>query len=655
MGQEQQDSGSGEVGLDSLPLSAPSTKPILLTSQEEIGRIRGRLSEPAVRSLYDAVQALALSNPAEVTSPMAAAADVDPLHSDVGWQLLGLESVLPAAGVVWRLSGDRRCLDHAAGLIETALAWRHWSDGRHLVVDGYYDAAPETASGIRALAWALDLFADDLPDRIERAARKSLAYHAQRLTEISSSGAIRWSANPFDDWSADIHSAIGHAALVLYGADDRAEGWLRRAVARITAYLDCLPPDGGHPSGISRWEFALTHCCQFIEALYRFSGFDLRRHPSLERTRRFAVRCLAPGGQDIVQIDQALPLRISGVTRGPLSKLLAKWFDDPVLGWALLNTADQSYVEAQDLLWFDDSAAQTPPGDAGEGSAVFPDIGWAVMRSGWGGEDNMIAFQCTPYWPGYHHLDQGTFEIFVRGRELVLDSGLGWRGHPNYFDRYRDSLAHNVVLIDGKGQLRHTREAHGEMLAMETGEHADYAAGECSAAYENVERFTREVLFLKPDVIIIRDVIRLDRPRNVEWLMHGGGSFEVRTRLQDRGFSLRTEDAFIEAFVLQPERWNHLLRRGYKLVDWQTRHEVTHPVMTLIPEKAAETEILIVLRLGSADQARKFPGTVTAKGALQLQAGANRWRIVPSAERLEYHLAGRKSEASRSRKASRRH
>lgn len=638
MGQEQPDNRTGEVA-DISELSVSSTRPVLLTSPVELDAIRDKLQSPAYASLYEAVLKLAQSDPADVTSPLAAAADVDPRLFNIGWQLLGLQSVIPAAGVVWRLSGDKRRLEHAVSLLDTAMDWRQWSDGRHAVVDGHYNAAPETASGMRAVVWALDLFSGGLPQATERFYQKKLAMFAQRLTEISMEGSTRWASQPFDDWSADIHSAIGLAALALYNVDKRAKVWLKHALSRIVAYLDSLPVDGGHPSGVSRWEFALTHCCTFLEALYRSTGLDLRHHPCIERTRRFAVRCLAPGSGDIVQIDQGMPLGVSNVTRGPLSKLLAKWFQDPVIGWALFNTCEQTYVEAQDILWYDESVPQTSPGEAGEGSAAFPEIGWALMRSGWSAEDNLVAFQCTPYWPGYHHLDQGTFEIFVRGRETVLDSGLGWRAHPNYFDRYRDSLAHNVILVDGQGQLKHTAESHGEMKTIEVSESADYAVGECSGAYENVERFTRAMLFLKPDVLVIRDIIRLDRPRTIEWLMHGDGQFEAYMRGGNTGFNLTSENVQIQAFVLQPGRWKYTLHRGYKLTDWQTRHEVTHPVLAFVPEKSANTEILMVLTLGSVRESREFPGEVAEDGTLLLQAGGNQWRVSPSGNGLSYQVS----------------
>lgn len=622
--------------LDKIELSVPAARPILLTNETELAIIKSRLSEPPYQTLYSALLDLALADPAEVTSPLAAAADVDPRFFDVGWRLMGMESVLPAAGVAWQLTGECKFLDAALNHLRTGLAWTHWSDGRHDVVDGFYDAGPETASGMRAFAWALDLFDDALPPDLARACRKRLSFFAQRLTELSKAGSTSWARDASDDWAASIYSAVGHSALAIFGTDSRAKNWLEHALARILAYLDSLPLSGGHPSGVARWEFSLTHCCMFLEALYRFSGVDLRRHPAIERTRRFAVRCVAPGLGDIVQIDQGMPLRISNVTKGPLSKLLAKWFQDPVIRWIIRRTPRTGNIQAQDILWFDDSLPELPPWEDGEGSADFSDMGWVVMRSGWSDTDNLVAFKSSPYRPGFHHLDQNSFEIFGRGGEIAQDSGLGWRAHPNYFERYRDSIAHNTILVNGQGQMRHTPESHGGIEVVSWSDSADYTVGECAAAYEGIKEFRRALLFLKPDVLVVRDVIKLEHVVPLQWLMHGAGSFTIHAHKEDRGFTIVAENAALQAFICQPERWKHSTHRGYKLTNWQTRHEETHPVLTITPDTLSCCSFLVVMKIQDSSEPREFPGEILNENALKLCAGGKSWRVGATERGLDY-------------------
>lgn len=614
---------------------------MLLTNKEELAALSEKLAEPGYKMLYDAVVELARSNPEDVTSPLAAAADVDPHFCSIGWRLMGMESVLPAAGVIWHLTGDKSYIDWVLPIMQEALAWQRWSDGRHTAVNGHFDAAPETASGMRAMAWALDLFDDALPMDIKRATEKRLAYLAQRLTEISLAKSTRWAQDASDDWSATMHSAIGHAALALRNVDARAEEWLNIALERTTSYLDNLPQDGGHPSGLTRWEFALTHCCIFLESLYRATGADFRKHPAIERIRRFAVECLSPGGLDVVQIDQGLPLDISNVTRGPLSKLLSAWFQDPVIRWGMLNTRRTGYIQAQDLLWYDNTIHGVSPEQSREESVIFKDIGWVIMRSGWSKKDNLIAFKSSPYWPGYHHLDQNSFEIFAHGHEIALDSGLGWRAHPNYFERYRDSLAHNVILINGRGQIRHSAESHGELIDASTSDDVDYAVGECASAYENAVKMRRAILFLKPDVIVIRDIVELKSALPIQWQIHGNEKIEIHPGALERGFTIERPEVRLESFVVQPRDWKHALRRAYKLTDWQTRHESTHPVLTITPDRLKSYEFTVVSRVQNPNNTRKFPGKVQEDGSMLITAGGHKWTVTPTGDGLEYHKGTR--------------
>ncbi|MEN6520728.1 MAG: heparinase II/III family protein [Armatimonadota bacterium] len=625
--------------MDTREVPAGISRPVLLTNKDELAYIREKLTDPEYKLLYDEVIRLARSDPDDVTSPLAAAADIDPHFCNIGWRLMGMESVLPAAGVAWHLTGDKSYADWVLPLMQEALAWPHWSDGRHTAVNGYYDAAPETACGMRAMAWALDLFDDILPTDIKRAAEKRIAYLAQRLMEISLSKATRWADDVSDDWSTTMYSAIGHVALALRGVDDRTEEWLNVALERITSYLDSLPKDGGHPSGLARWEFALTHCCEFLEALHRTTGADFRRHPAIERIRRFAVECLSPGGLDVIQIDQGLPLDISNVTRGPLSKILAIWFRDPVIRWAMLSTRRTGYIQAQDLLWYDNSIHAVSPEQNGEGSKIFKDIGWVVMRSGWNRKDNLVAFKSSPYWPGYHHLDQNSFEIFAHGHEIALDSGLGWRAHPNYFERYRDSLAHNVILINSRGQLKHSAENHGELIHASTSDDADYAVGECASVYENASKMRRAILFLKPDIIVIRDIIELDTALPIQWQIHGNEKIEIHPGAAgavERGFTIEMPDVRLDAFVVRPKDWKYALRRAYKLTDWQTRHESTHPVLTITPDRSSNYEFNVVLKVLDYDDTRKFPGRVQEDGSMLIITGGCKWTVTPTSDGLDY-------------------
>jgi hypothetical protein len=96
-----------------------------------------------------------------------------------------------------------------------------------------------------------------------------------------------------------------------------------------------------------------------------------------------------------------------------------------------------------------------PP--SGAESRIFPDGGYVVMRSSWGGDGDQIIFDVGPLGcrisGGHGHADLLSIQASFRGRPYLVDPGTyrygmdgGWRSH------YRGTSAHNTVEIDQSGQ-----------------------------------------------------------------------------------------------------------------------------------------------------------------------------------------------------------
>ena len=90
--------------------------------------------------------------------------------------------------------------------------------------------------------------------------------------------------------------------------------------------------------------------------------------------------------------------------------------------------------------------------------AVFRGIGQVVMRSGWGPDTPAAAIK---FRQNRGHLDIGTFYLFGSGQPTLIDSGSTSYGTPIYDDYSSQSIAHNLVLVDNKPQVR----ADGQLLA----------------------------------------------------------------------------------------------------------------------------------------------------------------------------------------------
>jgi uncharacterized heparinase superfamily protein len=88
------------------------------------------------------------------------------------------------------------------------------------------------------------------------------------------------------------------------------------------------------------------------------------------------------------------------------------------------------------------------------GLAVFPDTGYAVLRQG----DVWLAFDCgppsPPYLPPHAHADALSFQLWVRGRPVVVDPGAYTYDAGPDRTWFRSTRAHSTVTVDERDQFQ---------------------------------------------------------------------------------------------------------------------------------------------------------------------------------------------------------
>ena len=206
------------------------------------------------------------------------------------------------------------------------------------------------------------------------------------------------------------------------------------------------------------------------------------------------------------------------------------------------------------LLIHQDPALPTRAPDDLPSSHFFDTMGIVYMRSGWdlseGSTDVYGVFRCETMPAGHTNAHQNHLLIARGGDVLAIDSGTYDGGttshHNNYFER---TVAHNTVTVfdpgetsfgpyvnDG-GQLPvnsydypvHYGDAtspesfRGEIVAYSDTERYTYVKGDATAAYSSskLELFTREIVYLKPDVFVVLDRVRAASPAFTKrWLLH---------------------------------------------------------------------------------------------------------------------------------------
>ena len=203
---------------------------------------------------------------------------------------------------------------------------------------------------------------------------------------------------------------------------------------------------------------------------------------------------------------------------------------------ALVNTLFFRYVQP-----IDNPAEYLPE------ALHFRGRGLAISRIGFGEDSLHLAVEAGPHAAGHDQADKGSFTLYGYGQGFFIDSGYGNDGEQH---KSSSSHAHNMVLIDGKGQ--HLSPYHNNSGAVITGySHSkewDWIRVDAADAWNieqfndlepfqtnaKVKRYERQFLLLRPMnnhppcLVISDDICKNDEtPHTFSWLWHFDPSLKI--------------------------------------------------------------------------------------------------------------------------------
>lgn len=160
-------------------------------------------------------------------------------------------------------------------------------------------------------------------------------------------------------------------------------------------------------------------------------------------------------------------------------------------------------------------------------SVIFPWAGQVIMRSDYDTSAHWGFFDIGPWGTGHQHSDKLHLSITAYGRDLLVDCGrFAYRGAlADKFRRYATgSVSHNLILIDGQGQLPGPQQAETPVASdqYKITELFDYATGYYDK-FRDVEgdvRHRRSVLYVRGKFWVVVDRVETDRKRKIETLWH---------------------------------------------------------------------------------------------------------------------------------------
>ena len=327
---------------------------------------------------------------------------------------------------------------------------------------------------------------------------------------------------------------MAYAAAALYGEDPRAPAWLNICEDYFEKVFRFLPPDGTSVEDISYGMYGLDFIMRYAILARDLLGKDYGNQLCFKGAPDYIMHSLVPG-----PTEQEYAITFGDAPRnmnwhGPEPQLfwLAGRFNNTAAQWAgkfLINLNPEGLGSAtwMALAFYNPMIGTADPAELPT-FKHFTDNGQVMMRSSWTDPSGMlVGFKCGPYmgkaqsaaapfdWGSNHsHPDEGSFQIFANGQYLAID--------PLYTG-FKLTSNHNTMLFKGQGQLGDkvvwmaVAEAvkfghYPEVVkAVSTAEY-DYVVAEVARAYHpalGLKRFTRHLVFVKPDILVVADDIEL--------------------------------------------------------------------------------------------------------------------------------------------------
>ena len=148
-------------------------------------------------------------------------------------------------------------------------------------------------------------------------------------------------------------------------------------------------------------------------------------------------------------------------------------------------------------------------------SKVLPWAGFAALRESWEPEANYLCFDIGALGMWHFHQDKLNITIWKGQDQLLYDDGGGSYAHSKFRQYARSSLGHNLVSVDGLGQLRtwedmENRQPQGGYTGDFTSDgKTDYVRGVYDLHWEKegnkICRHERQIVFIRPRIFVVLD------------------------------------------------------------------------------------------------------------------------------------------------------
>lgn len=561
-----------DVTLDTLRQAHPR----LIALDSDIARVRKVLkSDPRAGAAYEMLR---LEAGRILTEPPVEYQLIGPRLLDKSRRALGRIYTL---ALVWRIEGDRRCLDRAVAEMRAAADFKDWNPSHFL------DTAEMTHAFAIGYDWLYPALTEEQRGWIRKAIVEKGLNQAMPLYEAQRSW-VRATHN----WNQVCNGGIALGALAIAESEPATSlRILKYAVESIPRAMSSYAPDGGWNEGPGYWDYATRYNVYFLAGLETALGSDygLSLLPGFDRAGHFRIDFSGPSGRAFNYADAT-----DGLGPAECSLWLARRFRQPVYAWQELELiAGRKRVHALDLVWWPDST-QSPAEANWPLDSLYKGVQTAFFRGSWTDPGALwIAIKGGDNKANHSHLDLGAFVLDASGERWFLDLGPDNYNLPAYFGNRRWTYyrlrteSHNTILIDGENQ--HPK-AEAKLLEFSSQPAEARVSFDLTAAYPGrLTKHHRTMRMIGRRSARILDEIAAPSPVEALW----GAVTDAQTLIEGRIATLSKNGKALRARILQAPEGARFEAVSTQPPEPQRQNEGTRKLVVRLPGKVTHASIEI--------------------------------------------------------------
>ncbi len=392
---------------------------------------------------------------------------------------------------------------------------------------------------------------------------------------------------PYSSHSNRAWHFLGEVGIAFHDEIPEAGDWVWFAMnVFFNVYPVWCDSDGGWHEGSSYWSSYINRFTWWADVMRVATGVDAYKKPYFSQVGYYPMY-LQPPGTHGGGFGDLTAHRSSRDNRALMSAFAVQagnpywqWYVD-VHGGSQQETGYIGFIRGALP-----KVEAKPPTDLPT-SRCFWGTGQAVLNTNLldAGKNVEIIFKSSPFGTQSHGYDaQNSFLLYAFGERLLIRSG---RRDSYGSTHHREWMWHtkstNCITLNGESQGKRSASATGQIIAFHTSAPFDYVAGEAGRAYgDKLKRFTRSILFVKPELIVIYDRLEAPEPSVFEWRLHSPTKMMVRDQ---RHIRVTNRRAACRVSLLSPtelklsltDKFDPPPRPRIKLVEWHLTAETTEP------------------------------------------------------------------------------